>query len=154
ADARAALAKGTSAPAAARQAAAEKAAHDVLSAAVLPDASLGARVVSVAQRALVNVYVARDKASGAIVASVSHQPPYFDDWPRDGAFFTRGLDVAGLLPWASQRGTWYAGLQRRDAAPRNVLLTPNTPTDPDTGSEEFPAYAWEMNYYADGDIGG
>jgi hypothetical protein len=152
--ARASLAQGTSAPASSRQAAAEKAAHDALASAVLPDASLGARVAAVSQRALVNLYVARDRAAGAIVASVSHQPPYFNDWPRDGAFFTRTLDVAGLLPWATQRGAWYVGLQRQDAAPRNALLTPNTPTDPDSGAEEFPAFAWEMNYYADGVMGG
>jgi hypothetical protein len=41
-----------------------------------------------------------------------------------------------------------------DAAPPNPLLTPNTTTDPDTGVMEFPAYAWEMNYFADGTVGG
>jgi hypothetical protein len=35
-----------------------------------------------------------------------------------------------------------------------VLLTPFTTTDPDTGVMEFPAYAWEMNYFMDGTPGG
>ncbi len=152
--ARDALSKATSQPASARQAAAEQAAHAALAGAALPDASLGDAVVKVAQRSLVNVYVARDRTTGAIVASISRQPPYYLDWPRDGSFITHALDVAGILPWPTQRGEWYATIQRRMPAPRNPLVTPNTTTDPDTNAVEFPAFAWEMNYYADGTIGG
>ncbi len=137
-----------------RQAVAEKAAHDALSNAALPDASLGARVVAVAQRALVNVYVARDRQTGAVVASVARQPPYSLDWPRDGAFIDATLDVAGLSSWVTQRTRWYAGLQRTAATLGNPVLTPSVTSDPDTGQEEFPAGAWEMNYFADGKIGG
>jgi hypothetical protein len=108
----------------------------------------------VAQRSLVNVYVARDRAVGAVVASVSRQPPYHLDWPRDGSFITQALDLGGLLPWATQRGEWYVGLQRTELAPRNPLLQPRAPTDPETGDPGFPASAWEMNYFADGTIGG
>jgi hypothetical protein len=154
AKARAALAQGTQASAAARQAASEKAAHDALGKALLPDASLGPRVSAVALRALVNVYVARDRGVGAIVASVSRQPPYHLDWPRDGSFFQQGLDVAGLLPWVTQRATWYSGLARADATAGNPLLSPDVTVDPDTGSKQFPAHAWEMNYFADGNAGG
>ena len=154
ADARVALTKGTSVPAAARLAGAEKTAHDALGAAKLPDPSLGDRVAAVALRSLVNIYVARDRSTGAVVASVSRQPPYFLDWPRDGSFITHAIDVAGLLPWGTQRGAWYATTQRRESAKRNPLLSPTPTIDPDTNEEEFPAFAWEMNYYADGTIGG
>jgi hypothetical protein len=154
ADARAALAKAQSQTAAQRQAASEQAAHAALGSATLPDASLGARTAQVAQRSLVNIYVARDRAAGAVVASVAHQPPYYADWPRDGSFITQALDLAGLLPWGSQRGIWYVGLQRTQTAPKNPILEPQTPVDPDTGDEGFPAWAWEMNYFSDGTIAG
>jgi hypothetical protein len=113
AGARATLASGTAGTlgsAAARQAASEKAGHDALAGALLPDPSLGARVVSVAQRSLVNLYVARDRRVGAMVASVTRQPPYYLDWPRDGSFLSHGLDIAGILPWVTTRHTWYLGL--------------------------------------------
>jgi MYXO-CTERM domain-containing protein len=154
AGARQALATVTAQPFSARQAAAEQAAHDALGGAALPSADLGPRVQAVAQRALVNVYVARDRKAGAIVASISHQPPYYLDWPRDGAFISAALDVAGLGPWVTTRQKWYAGLQRTTPAPADPLLTPLAPTDPDTGKQEFPAFAWEMNYFASGDPGG
>ena len=163
ADAHGALAKATTSDAAAREAASLAATSAFLSSAALPDPSLGDRVVAVARRALLNVYVARDRSSGAIVAGVSHQPPYYVDWPRDGAFLQHALDVAGLgargvpdgtAPWVTQRSEWYTTIQRREADPPNPIFTPLTPTDPDTGSQEFPAFAWEMNYYADGTIAG
>jgi hypothetical protein len=151
--ARATLQQGTGVPASARQAAAEKAAHDALASVALPDPSLGPRTTLVAQRSLVNIYVARDRATGAIVASISHQPPYYLDWPRDGSFFLHAIDVAGLLPWGTARAEWYVGLQRREVA-KGSFVSSTPPTDPDSGAEEFPAFAWEMNYYGDGTIGG
>ncbi|MGZ6142417.1 MAG: hypothetical protein ACXWLM_03710, partial [Myxococcales bacterium] len=137
-----------------RQAASEKAAHDALARALLPDPALGDRVRAVALRALVNVYVAREAATGAIVASVSRQPPYHLDWPRDGAFLDAALDVAGLHDWVTQRLGWYAGLARAGPTQGNPLLTPSVPLDPATGTQQFPAGVWEMNYFGDGQIGG
>jgi hypothetical protein len=154
AEARAALAKAQTQSAAARQVASEQAAHAALGSAALPDPSLGQRTVEVAERALVNIYVARDRSTGAVVASIARQPPYYLDWPRDGSFITQALDLAGLLPWGTQRGSWYVGLQRAELAQKNPILEPQTPTDPDTGDEGFPAYAWEMNYFSDGTVGG
>ncbi len=110
--------------------------------------------MSVAQRALVNIYVARDRNVGAVVASISHQPPYFNDWPRDGSFITNAMDLAGLLPWATQRGEWYETTQRTMEAGRDQLLSGIPPDDPDTGDVGYPAFAWEMNYYADNVMGG
>ncbi len=152
--ARAALATAQKRSPAGRQKAAEDAADAVLGKARLPDKSLGTKVVRIAERALVNVYVARDKNTGAICASIARQPPYYLDWPRDGAFFDAALDVAGLDDWVTQRTEWYAGLLRKHATRGNVLLTPNAPIDPTTGAQEFPADAWEMNYFADGTTGG
>lgn len=152
--ARAALAAEKARSFAARRSASEAAAHNALASVALPDPELGERVTAVAQRALVNLYVARDRQVGAMVASISRQPPYYLDWPRDGAFFTAALDIAGLGDWATQRQRWYAGLLRTDATRGDALLTPNVTIDPDTGAEEFPANAWEMNYFADGTPGG
>lgn len=154
--ARAALAAGTRAPAADRQATAERAGRDAVAGVALPDPALGPRVTDVALRALVNVYVARERTTGAIIASVARQPPYYLDWPRDGAFFTLGMDVAGgaFTGWATQRAEWYAGLARREEAPGHPILSPFPTTDPDTGDPVFPAHAWEMNYFGDGTPGG
>jgi glycosyl hydrolase family 15 len=152
--ARATLAQGTSTSASARQTAAEQAGKDALAGALLPDESmLGAQTVKVAQRALVNMYVARDRTKGAIVASVTHQPPYYLDWPRDGSFIMHALDVAGVLSWPTTRAEWYATIQRQKLVPFSLISGP-APVDPDTDVTGFPAFAWEMNYYADGTIGG
>lgn len=149
-----ALAAAQKTPPAARQKAAEDAADAALGQARLPDKSLGDKVVRIAERALVNVYVARDRKTGAICASIARQPPYYLDWPRDGAFFDAALDVARLGDWVTQRTEWYTGLLRPAATRGNVLLTAHAPTDPTSGAEEFPADAWEMNYFADGTVGG
>jgi hypothetical protein len=46
-------------------------------------------------------------------------------------------------------------VQRTETAIANPLVSDVVTTDPDTGANEFPAYAWEMNYYPDnGAIGG
>jgi MYXO-CTERM domain-containing protein len=154
AEARKALSTAEQNPPMARQKAAEDAADAVLGKARLPDKSLGTQVVRIAERALVNVYVARDRKTGAICASIARQPPYYLDWPRDGAFFDAALDVAGLDDWVTQRTEWYAGLLRAAPTRGNLLLTPNVPTDPTTGEQKFPGDAWEMNYFADGTTGG
>jgi len=148
------LTRGTTLAAGDRQRASEARTHDLLGTATLPDPALGDRVREVALRALVNVYVARDRTTGAIAASISRQPPYALDWPRDGAFITNALDIAGLTSWGTQRAAWYGSLQRLEPTRGNPLLTPHTTVDPDTGEEEFPAFAWETNYFADGTLGG
>lgn len=154
AEARAALATAQQRTPAERQSAAEQAAAAAIDGLALPDPSLGKRVVDVARRALVNLYVARDRHTGAMIASVSRQPPYALDWPRDGAFFSAGLDVAGRHDWVTQRMEWYAGLIRNTFTAGIPLLTPEVPTDPDSGRKLFPRHVWEMNYYTDGTIGG
>jgi glucoamylase len=152
--ARAALSKARAEPPASRESDAEAAADSALFAIKLPDPSLGENVVRIAERAIVNLFVARDRRTGAIVASISRQPPYHLDWPRDGAFLTAAMDVAGLAPWSVRRDKWYATLQRSKPAKPNTLLEPTPGPDPDTGAVVFPADAWEMNYFANGVPGG
>src|SRR5205823_315190 len=98
---------------------------------------LGDRVVSVARRALVNLYVARDRASGAFLAAVTRQPPYALDWPRDGAFLSLAADLAGRTDWVTQRDEWYVATQRKKAVAGAPLLQPVVPIDPTTGEMVF-----------------
>ncbi|HTM21135.1 MAG TPA: glycoside hydrolase family 15 protein [Kofleriaceae bacterium] len=154
AQARAALAAAQAVPFADRQAASEQAAHDALAGAALPDESLGPRVRAVAVRALVNLYVARDAESGAMLAAITRQPPYYLDWPRDGAFLSLAAELAGRPDWVTQRDQWYTQIIRDSYDPGTAILTPEVTTDPDTGEKLFPRWAWERNYYTSGDNGG
>jgi hypothetical protein len=65
------------------------------------------------RRALLTIRTARDKTSGAIVASIASQPPYHVDWPRDGAFIDRLLDIAGYHDEVTQHLLFYAKCQRK-----------------------------------------
>jgi len=84
----------------------------------LPDASLGSQTVLVAERALVNMYVARDRTKGAIVASVTTSRRTTTTGPR------------WLVPHARDRRGWRRVLPgprlgrsgTRDSAPELVLL--------------------------------
>ena len=113
------------------------------------------RVRHVARRALINLRVGTDAASGAIVASITRQPAYGLDWPRDGAFFNIALDIAGDHHLAGRRTELYDAWQRKRPAKPSLFFDTAVPEDPDTGeSDEFPAGGWEMNYFADGQPGG
>lgn len=113
------------------------------------------RVERVARRSLINVRVGTVADNGAIVASITRQPPYGLDWPRDGAFFNVALDAAGWTDLAEQRVDLYIDWQRKEPADPTPLIDLEPPPDPDTGSTAtYPAAAWEMNYYADGMNGG
>ena len=128
--------------------------HPILGRAALPT-GVSDRLLEVCQRALMNLLVAQDKHSGAIVASIARQAPYGLDWPRDGAFFNVALDVAGLTAQASAHGRFTMATQRlTEVGPELLINTPPPPDpdDPDRGT--YPAGAWEMNYYADGLVGG
>jgi hypothetical protein len=115
----------------------------------------GTRPYTVARRSLINLRVGTDSASGAIVASIARQPPYYVDWPRDGAFFNVMLDASGQSALVDQRAALYAGWQRDEPVPPTPLLNPPPPTDPRTGeATTYPADAWEMNHYADGTAAG
>jgi hypothetical protein len=105
----------------------------------------------VARRALINLRVGTDVASGAIVASIARQPPYYVDWPRDGAFFNVMLDASGQSALVDRRVARYSAWQRKQPVEPTPLLDPPAPVDPTTGdASTYPADAWEMNYYPDG----
>lgn len=134
--------------------AAEKALANFLAKARVPKNS-DPEIVAVAKRALINIRVGTEAATGAIVASIARQPPYGLDWPRDGAFFELLLDVSGQKELAEKRAALSASWQRQNPVGPTALIDPPPFADPRTGkSSEFPAGAWEMNYYADGIAGG
>lgn len=143
-------------PAAALQAATAQAHHDWIEGLRLPDPErFDPLVVDFAARTLLNIRVGTDRNTGAIVASISRQPPYGQDWPRDGAFFNLALDVAGQTELVTERLRFYAELQRDEQVEPTGLIDkpgPGFPDDPD--NTNYPADAWEMNYYADGLVGG
>ena len=93
-------------------------------------------ILSFSKRALISIRLATDNNSGAIVASIATQPPYAEDWPRDGAFLNYALDVAGHHNMVTKHNLFYAKVQRKVA----------------TGMG--PAGSFDMNFYADGMPGG
>ena len=121
----------------------------------LPDGpDIDPLLVDFSRRTLLNIRVGTDRRTSAIVASISRQPPYGEDWPRDGAFFNAALDVAGLHDLVTDRLRFYSEVQRDEDAEAGMIEGPGPgfPDDPDNTS--YPADAWEMNYYADGMTGG
>ncbi|MBI1746688.1 MAG: hypothetical protein HYR55_08880 [Acidobacteria bacterium] len=90
-------------------------------------------VLALAKRSLIVMKTAQDARTGAIVASISTQPPYAEDWPRDGAFINYALDAAGYTEMVTFHNQFYVRAQRRGG------FLPGT---------------FEMNYYADGVPGG
>jgi hypothetical protein len=137
ADARHAKDLATEKSPAEREQAAEDAAANALAGAALPDPSLGDKVRRVALRALVNVYVARDRQTGAIVASITRQPPYYLDWPRDGAFFNAALDVAGLTDWVTNATS---GTRRSRASRRRRGASSSRRSCPSTRTRAIPRF--------------
>jgi hypothetical protein len=135
-------------------AASERALTDWLAGIRLPESS-PERVREVARRAMINLRVGTDAESGAIVASISRQPPYGLDWPRDGAFFNVALDVSGQHELVARRAALYGEWQRDEPVPPTLLVDVDPPPPPGGGrARDYPADAWEMNYYADGMVGG
>jgi GH15 family glucan-1,4-alpha-glucosidase len=99
-----------------------------------------AGILETSKRALITIRASTAKDSGAIVASISAQPPYHLDWPRDGAFINYALDQAGYLEMVTEHNRFYARVQRR--------------ADTYQGSNFIPRGSFEMNYYSDGMTGG
>ena len=113
------------------------------------------RLLTVCKRALINLKVGTDRETGAIVASISRQAPYGQDWPRDGAFFNVALDLAGYTEMVTQHNRFYLDTIRTRPADPELFINEEAPPDPDDPRvDTFPAWSWEMNYYADGMVGG
>ncbi|NVM28217.1 MAG: hypothetical protein HWN65_05205 [Candidatus Helarchaeota archaeon] len=66
------------------------------------------------QRGISNLFIGRDRSSGAIVAAPTRQPAYRYDWPRDGAFIDLALDLAGFPEVVDQHLEFYCRTQRRN----------------------------------------
>ncbi len=88
------------------------------------------------KRALISIIEGTDRGTKATVASISTQPPYAEDWPRDGAFFNIFLNLAGFTELAADRNVFYEKVQSKER------------------EGDIPAGTWRMNFYADGMIGG
>ncbi|MCK6526038.1 hypothetical protein L6R50_00240 [Myxococcota bacterium] len=97
-------------------------------------------VLAFAQRWLVSVLQGTDRSS-AIVAAITTQPPYRQDWPRDATFIDLALDIAGFEEEVTRHKLWLSSLQAR----QDIV---------DEVGNVTPRGAWAMNYYADGRIGG
>lgn len=128
--------------------------HPLLGEAQMPT-GVSDRLMTVCRRALMNLLLAQDRHTGAIVASIARQAPYGLDWPRDGAFFNVALDVAGLHTQATHHGRFTMSAQRQEEVAAELLINTPPPADPDDPNKNvYPAFAWEMNYYGDGLVGG
>jgi hypothetical protein len=77
--------------------------------------------IRVARRSILNLFIGRDRETGAIVASPSRQPQYHFDWPRDGAFFDLALDLAGFPDVVTKHLNFYKKAQRRNALGASAL---------------------------------
>ena len=99
--------------------------------AVLPDTD-DPDIIRVCKRVLISVRNSYDKETGSIVASVATQPPYGEDWVRDGAYINYALDLAGYTDMVTRHSLFYADVQRKHCTPLR------------------PKGTWSMNYYTDG----
>src|SRR5205807_1980615 len=144
---RAARARGTSPEA--QRAATEAWWASYLAPAHLPDTD-DAAVQAFAKRSLIVMRTATDAASGAIVASIDSEPPYGEDWPRDGSFINYALDLAGYPDVVSRHNRFYARVQRKTPAPWSILYSfPPCDTAHPVYPNCVPAGTYETNYYAD-----
>ncbi len=112
----------------------------LMTAANLPDTD-DVDALAFAQRSLISILQGTDRDTTAIVASITTQPPYRQDWPRDAAFLNLALDVAGMPGVVSDHNAFLAGLQEVE-------------DHEDLFGNVTPAGAWHMNFYADGEYGG
>jgi hypothetical protein len=68
----------------------------------------------VSHRSVLNLIQGQDREGGAIVASISRQPAYHFDWPRDGAFFDLTLDLAGFPEKVTHHHEFYKRVQYKE----------------------------------------
>jgi len=116
-------------------------------------ATTDSRVLAFAKRSLAVMHQAVDRATGAIVASIAAQPPYGQDWPRDGAFINYALDLAGYPDVVSRHNRFYARVQRKEYQPWSIVYPFVCPADPALRSypDCVPPGTFEINYFADPD---
>jgi uncharacterized protein (TIGR03382 family) len=122
--------------------AASEAAWDAWMAGLRVPTSLGDDLTAFSQRTLIALAEGTDRNSGAIVASISRQPGYSLDWPRDSAFFDVALDVAGDFDAVSAHSRFLTQVQNRAAQTSDLEGL--------EGRIVSPPGAWFMNFWADG----
>jgi hypothetical protein len=116
---------------------------------------VGPELRAFSKRAFLNLRAGMDRTTGAVTSSISRQPSYHLDWPRDGAFFNAALDIAGRPDLTSKRIDFYARVIRTARTPVEVLINTEVPGWPDCPTcKDLPPDSWEMNYFADGLVGG
>jgi len=92
------------------------------------------RIQEVALRSVITILLASCPDSGAIVDSFATQPPYGEDWLRDGSYTNEALMAAGFFDLVKKHNLFYARVQSR---PGHKLAG-------------VPSGNWASNYYADG----
>ena len=102
--------------------------RDWLSGAAMPDTS-DEEILKVYKRSLIVLRMNYDTSTGAVVVSPARQPPFGEDWPRDGCYINYALDLAGYQDMAAEHMRFYERIQR-------------------------PGGTWGMCYYSDGMEGG
>lgn len=127
----AALARGGEAVARAKRAALGPA----LARAPMP-ATDDARQLALARRAVV-LLTTSQAPSGAIPAAISGQPPYAEDWPRDGMYFDEALAAMGAHDRVAAHKRFYLRTQRR-------------PGYKAVGDVGVPMGGWPMNMFDSG----
>lgn len=98
------------------------------------------RELALARRAVV-LLATSQAPSGAIPAAISGQPPYAEDWPRDGMYFDEALDRMGLHERAAAHKRFYLRTQRR---PGYAAI----------GDLGVPMGGWPMNMFDSGAASG
>ncbi|MBJ7521992.1 MAG: hypothetical protein JHC84_19990 [Solirubrobacteraceae bacterium] len=111
----------------------------VIAAAPLPDTT-DPKELALAKRAIVLLNTSQ-APSGAIPAAISVQPPYAEDWPRDGMYFDEALDVMGAHDKVTAHKRFYLRTQRR-------------PGFAPIGNLGVPMGSWPMNMYDTGVVSG
>ncbi|MHA1568288.1 MAG: hypothetical protein ACTSXZ_02360 [Alphaproteobacteria bacterium] len=81
----------------------------------LPDTD-NEEIIRTFKRLLISILVGTDRESGMIVASISGQPPYYFDWPRDGAAMNHALDLAGYHEMVTAHNLYYTRIQRESGS--------------------------------------
>jgi len=121
----------------------------------LPDTS-DPEILAVCKRTLISVRQGFDPGTGAFVASVTTQPPYSVNWPRDGVYFAHVMDVAGFPGIAEKNYRFYTRVQRDCKDPESPRYDRFCKKE----RRYRRKYGWhldgtyDMCYYADGVPGG
>jgi hypothetical protein len=92
------------------------------------------RIKEVAIRSVITILLDYCPQTGAFVDSIATQPPYSEDWQRDGSYMNEALMAAGFNDLVKQHNLFYVKVQSQ---PGHKLA-------------QVPEGNWASNYYADG----